>query len=51
VNLAAITQAVPPFAYVDAVHGLYCIVSVSAPWRENSGPYLAATSGYAPEPA
>jgi hypothetical protein len=38
VNLAAITQAVQPLAYVDAVHGVYCIVSVLAPWRETPGP-------------
>jgi hypothetical protein len=38
VNLAAITQAVPPLAYVDSVHGVFCIVSVPAPWRETPGP-------------
>jgi hypothetical protein len=38
VNLATITQAVTPFTSVDAVHGLYSIVSMPAPWRETPGP-------------
>jgi hypothetical protein len=37
-RVTAVTQAVPPFAYWDAVQGLYCVVSLPAPWRETPGP-------------